>query len=132
LATTRADGRPHVVPVDGLWLDDAWYYGGSPETVHSRTVQANPRVVVHIGDGATAVIVEGEVVPTRQPPEMVRRLEAASRAKYGYAPPPGAYETVRVLHPRRVLAWTAFPTDATRFRFRASAPASPPPARPAR
>jgi hypothetical protein len=25
LVTTRPDGRAHVVPVDGLWLDDAWY-----------------------------------------------------------------------------------------------------------
>ncbi|MGH2777170.1 MAG: pyridoxamine 5'-phosphate oxidase family protein, partial [Actinomycetota bacterium] len=28
VATTRPDGRPHVVPRDGVWLDDAWYYGG--------------------------------------------------------------------------------------------------------
>ena len=31
LATNRGDGSPHVVPVDGLWVDDVWYYGGSPE-----------------------------------------------------------------------------------------------------
>ena len=24
LATTRPDGRPHVVPVDGVWVDDVW------------------------------------------------------------------------------------------------------------
>jgi hypothetical protein len=24
LVTTRRDGRAHVVPVDGIWLDDAW------------------------------------------------------------------------------------------------------------
>ncbi len=28
LATTRPDGRPHVVPVDGVWLDGIWYFGG--------------------------------------------------------------------------------------------------------
>ncbi|MEV0388431.1 pyridoxamine 5'-phosphate oxidase family protein [Nonomuraea sp. NPDC050643] len=30
-ATVRADGRPHVVPVDGVWVDDRLYFGGRPE-----------------------------------------------------------------------------------------------------
>lgn len=33
LVTVRPDGRPHVRPVDGLWLDDAGWFGGSAETV---------------------------------------------------------------------------------------------------
>ena len=37
LSTARPDGRPHVVPLDGIWLDDVWWYGGSPDTVHIRT-----------------------------------------------------------------------------------------------
>ena len=36
IASTRPDGRPHVVPRDGTWLDGGLYYGGSPETVHAR------------------------------------------------------------------------------------------------
>jgi hypothetical protein len=43
LATNRADGSPHVVPVDGLWVDDVWYYGGSPETIHVQMVRARRR-----------------------------------------------------------------------------------------
>src|SRR5918992_4214566 len=61
VSTTRRDGRPHVVPRDGIWLDDTWYYGGAPETVHNRNVQKNPAVAMHIGDGMKAIIVEGEV-----------------------------------------------------------------------
>jgi hypothetical protein len=34
LATTLLDGRPHVVPVDGLWLADRWYFGRHVNTVH--------------------------------------------------------------------------------------------------
>jgi Pyridoxamine 5'-phosphate oxidase len=59
LATTRPDGRPHVVPLDGLWLDDAWFFGGSAETVKYRNLKANPRAVVHLDDSERAVIVEG-------------------------------------------------------------------------
>jgi nitroimidazol reductase NimA-like FMN-containing flavoprotein (pyridoxamine 5'-phosphate oxidase superfamily) len=118
IATTREDGRPHVVPVDGIWLDDLWYYGGSEETVHHRTVTANPQVVMHLEDAVKAVIVEGDVRSTNPPKLVAERLAATSKTKYGYAPPAAEYEKgVLTLFPSRVLAWTTFPKDATRFRF---------------
>ena len=118
IATTREDGRPHVVPVDGIWLDDLWYYGGSEDTVHHRTVTANPHVVMHLEDAVKAIIVEGEVRSTTPSTPVAERLAAASQTKYGYAPPAAEYEKgVLALFPSRVLAWTMFPKDATRFRF---------------
>jgi hypothetical protein len=119
IATVRPDGRPHVVPVDGIWMDDAWYYGGSEETVHHRSVVANPEMVMHLEDGMKAVIVEGEVRRTNPSGTLAQRIAQASREKYGYAPDPGDYEKggVLTLFPRRVIAWTAFPKDATRFLF---------------
>ena len=35
----------------------------------------------------------------------------------GYGRDAQAYEGALGLYPRRVLAWSAFPRDATRFRF---------------
>jgi hypothetical protein len=119
IVTVRDDGRPHAVPVDGIWLDDAWYYGGSDQTVHHRSVLANPDVVMHLEDGMKAVIVEGEVRHTTPHEALARKLADASRQKYGYGMDPGDYQKggVLMLRPRRVMAWMAFPTDATRFRF---------------
>jgi hypothetical protein len=120
LVTTRPGGRAHVVPVDGLWLDDAWYYGGSPETLHQRNLARDPRVVVHLEDTMAAVILEGTMRLETPSPELVRRLVAASKAKYGagYGPGPEAYAAgVWALRPDRARAWSAFPTDVTRFRF---------------
>jgi hypothetical protein len=118
IVTVREDGRPHAVPVDGVWLDDLWYYGGSDETVHHRSVTANPDVVMHLEDGMKAVIVEGEVRQTTPAPDLAKRMADASRKKYGYGLDASGYEKgVLTLLPRRVLAWTAFPKDATRFRF---------------
>lgn len=118
LATSRPDGRPHVVPLEGIWVDDTWYYGGGEDTIHSRTGIANPNVVMHLGDGLEAVIVEGEVQRDSPSRALADRLAGLSRKKYGYAPATGAYEKgVPMLVPRRVLAWRAFPKDATRFRF---------------
>jgi hypothetical protein len=119
IVTVREDGRPHAVPVDGIWLEDAWYYGGSDETVHHRSVVANPDVVMHLEDGMKAVIVEGEVQRSTPSASLAQRLADASRKKYGYGMDAGEYERAGVLtlRPRRVLAWMAFPKDATRFRF---------------
>ena len=113
LVTNRRDGRSHVVPVDGLWLDDAWWYGGSPGTLHQRNLEHDQRVVVHLEDTMAAVILEGSMERLVPPAEQAERLKAASKAKYGYGFPDGLW----VLRPERARAWSAFPTDVTRFRF---------------
>jgi nitroimidazol reductase NimA-like FMN-containing flavoprotein (pyridoxamine 5'-phosphate oxidase superfamily) len=121
LATTRPDGRPHVVPVDGLWVDGAWYFGGHSDTVHQRNVRNNPEVAIHLQDAIAAVIAEGIAEWTTPAAELAQQLSAASKHKYGYAPPPQAYlEGTWRLRPRRVVAWTSVAEDPTRFTFEAS------------
>jgi len=120
IASTRPDGRPHVIPRDGTWLDGGLYYGGSPETVHFRNISANPEIVVHIGDGMEAIIVEGAVEIEKPDDAMAKRLSDASFEKYpqyGRMDPSMYMGGVSVLRPRRVLAWTSFTENATRFRF---------------
>lgn len=118
LATTRPDARPHVVPVDGVWLDDAWYFGGHHDTVHQRTLRANPQATIHLEDATAPVIVEGRAEWVTPPMKLAQRLAAASREKYGYAPRPQAYrDGVWALRPHRVLAWNSIADDATRFTF---------------
>ena len=120
IASTRPDGRPHVIPRDGTWFDGGLYYGGSPKTVHHRNIVANPHVVVHIGDGQEAIIVEGAVEIEKPTKEKAQRLSDESFAKYpqyGRMDPSMYMEGVSVLRPRRVLAWTQFTENATRFKF---------------
>jgi len=120
IASTRPDGRPHVIPRDGMWIDGGLYYGGSPATVHHRNITHNPLVAVHIGDGQEAIIVEGAVEIEKPTEEMAERLSEESFAKYpqyGRLGPSVYIEGVSVLRPRRVLAWTSFTENATRFRF---------------
>ena len=120
IASTRYDGRPHVIPRDGMWLDGRLYYGGSPETVHFRNITRNPHVAVHIGDGQEAFIIEGAVEIKKPSEEMATRLSDESFAKYpqyGRLEPSLYMGGVSVLRPRRVLAWTTFTENATRFKF---------------
>ena len=116
------DGRPHTVPVDGIWQDGGLYFGGDPKTVHIRNLRADPRAVAHTESGASPVIVEGTAdwyVPSQ---DEAGRLAVATREKYGYPMSPAAYTsgTWRLV-PEVVLAWNVLFEDATRFRF---APAS--------
>jgi hypothetical protein len=121
VASTRPDGRPHVVPRDGLWLDDTWYYGGSPDTVHNRNLKDNPSVVVHIGDGLEATIVEGQSHHMIASPELATELAAEQNRKYPHygKAKPETYLTrgVFAVRAHRVLAWTNLPVNATRFLF---------------
>jgi hypothetical protein len=118
LVTIRSDGGPHAVPVDGLWLDDVWYFGGVATTLHMRNVSRDQRVVMHLEDGDAAVIVQGRAELVVPPPDLVDRLVNASTQKYGYSPGHDAYAGgVWVLRPHRVLAWNDLPKDASRFSF---------------
>ena len=118
LTTVRPDGRPHSVPVDGLWLDDAFWFGGSPSTVRHRNLLADGRASLHLADAVAAVIVEGRCDVVRPDPETVDRLVGGSKQKYGYSVPASTYaEGVWRLRPLKVMAWTSLPADATRFRF---------------
>lgn len=120
VASTRPDGRPHVVPRDGIWMDDGLWYGGSPETVHNRNIKLNGEVVFHIGSGQEAIIVEGvvsEEVPAPAASQRLAELSFEKYPQYGRVDPAAYKDGVLVLRPRRVFAWTNLPHDATRFIF---------------
>jgi pyridoxamine 5'-phosphate oxidase-like protein len=122
VASTRPDGRPHVVPRDGIWLDDTWYYGGSPDTVHNHNLKHNKSLVMHIGDGMKAIIVEGDVEHVHPPQDIAERLAEVNNRKYAHYGMNATAETYTkrgtwALKARRILAWDFLPEDATRFIF---------------
>jgi hypothetical protein len=120
LSTARPDGRPHVVPVDGIWVDDVWWYGGAPETVHIRTVESNPQAVMHLPDPMQAVIVEGLVRRESPAAELALRMADVANEKYAHyvlKNDAATYASALGLFPTTVLAWSSFPADATRFQF---------------
>ena len=121
VATSGPGGRPHVRPLDGLFVDGVLYVGGSPETRWARDLIANPHVAVHLDDGSDAVILEGEAELLHGvSPELARRLAAASNEKYpeygmteaSYAGP-GPFAIV----PKVAFGWKNFPKDLTKFSF---------------
>lgn len=129
MATTRNDGRPHVVPRWGVWLDGRLFYDGSPETVHVKNLIRNSACTLHLEDGWRAVIVEGRSRPTESPGiKLGTRIAAAMSQKYGekgYSPEPDAWESdgaggLCCFIPDKALAWFDFPKDVTRFDLNSS------------
>lgn len=126
LATVRPDGRPHVIPRWGVWVDQCFYYDGSPTTRHARNAEQNPACTLNLEDGWRAVILEGTSTATRADADGLGARLAAAFTKYhhdGYAPTADAWSGadgggLRVFTPRTGMAWFSFPTDATRFVFR--------------
>jgi Pyridoxamine 5'-phosphate oxidase len=117
VATVRPDGRPHLTPVWGVWVDGVFYFGSGPQTRKVRNLAENPSVAVHPA-GDDVVIVEGVAEMIVEPdPALAEQVYAASVAKYGM----GSHdiEGSYAVRPRVVFAWTAngFPNTTTRWMF---------------
>jgi len=83
IATTRADGRPHVMVVWALWMDGAIYFSTGAKTVKAKNLAENPHCTMCTQDSAEAVIVEG-MVETERNVETVRRFVPLYERKYKF------------------------------------------------
>ena len=116
VCTTRPDGRPHAVPIWGAWLENTFYFEGSPQTRRGRNLALNPAVVVHIERGNLAVMVEGVAeVLHRLEPGLFARIADSFSARYQYRPESG--DGMYAVRAKAVLAWDEFPTSATKWTF---------------
>ena len=120
LATVRPDGRPHVTPAWGVWLDRALYVDGQPDTRWARNVARNPACTVLLENGDEVVILEGVIEGPARVTEtaLAMRIVEAWRAKYGrLLPDPSGRGLFRV-RPRSARAWQdASLEDGPRWQF---------------
>jgi general stress protein 26 len=117
VATVLPDGSPHTRPVDGVWLDDTLYFGGSDETRWRRNLAGDPGACVNLEPGQQAVILHGAVSVEKPGAQLATRLAEGSNTKYGYGQTAATYEGKEVLafRPDTAFAWTLLYRDATRF-----------------
>src|SRR5580692_5805551 len=85
LSTVRPDGRPHVTPLLGIWLDGAMYFCTGPNERKAKNLEQNPGCVLTTGrndlDGLDLVI-EGRAMTVSD--EVERGLVADTfESKYG-------------------------------------------------
>jgi general stress protein 26 len=134
LTTVRKDGRPHITPLIGAWVDDGFVFCTGPEEQKAQNLVASAAVAVTTGvntwnDGLD-VVVEGnaERVTGR---DTLTRLADAIREKYhgvwdftpqddGFGHTDGSGDShiayVYRVPPDKVLAFAKSPHGQTRFR----------------
>ena len=88
IVTVRADGRPHAVPLVGVWHDGAFAFCTGPDEQKHRNLEGNKQVAVTTGStGAQGwgsgkdVVVEGSAVRVTDA-ETLQTLADAWAAKY--------------------------------------------------
>ena len=86
LTTIRPEGRPHVTPLIGVWLDGALHFCTGAEERKAKNLADNPQCILTTGcnsaDEGLDVIVEGEARHVTDD-ALLTRLAAAYEAKYG-------------------------------------------------
>jgi hypothetical protein len=120
ICTTRPDGRPHSIPVWGMWVEGALYFGTARHAQKAKNLAHNPAVSVHLESGDDVVILEGEAVETDLNEKTLRsKLDTACRFKYKMPLMVVPESICYRVRPRVVLAWTEkeFPTNSTRWEF---------------
>ena len=81
LATRWPDGRPHVMPVWGAWLDDHLWFSTDQSSRKARNLAVDPRCVVTTQDANEPVVLDGVAAPVADRHEIARFLDVL-RAKY--------------------------------------------------
>jgi nitroimidazol reductase NimA-like FMN-containing flavoprotein (pyridoxamine 5'-phosphate oxidase superfamily) len=111
------DGRPHIMPIWGVWLDDAFFFSTGRKSRKGRNLAANPLCTVTNDDGKEAVIVEGSASEVKDPAAL-ERVAAAYEKKYKMDPR-SMNEPIFVARPRTVFAFVekTFPKSATRWNL---------------
>jgi hypothetical protein len=121
VATASPTGQPHVRPIDGLYVDGVIYLGGGMATRWVRDLLENAHVTIHLDGVHDVVIVEGEAeLMQGAEDELAQRLADASNAKFGYGMTADSFRVGPgpfAIRPRKVVAWTDFMSNPTRFRF---------------
>jgi PPOX class probable F420-dependent enzyme len=98
LATTRADGRPHAVPVCFVLEDDDVLLLTNEATAKGRALQRDPRVTLVVDDETPPfafVMIEGTAQLSRSPDDIDR---AAPEIAERYDGPDGIEDFVRFAH----------------------------------
>jgi hypothetical protein len=128
LTTIRADGRPHTVPLVGIWSDESFVFCTGPGEQKYLNLSQHAAVTVVTGvntwQAGLDVVVEGTASRVAGA-AMLRRLADGYRAKYGsdwdfsvddeVFDPDGQTAHVFRVTPSKVLAFAKSPHGQTRF-----------------
>jgi len=117
VATIHPANRPHVMPVWGVWVDDAFVFSTGRKSRKGQNLAANPACTITNDDGKEAVIVEGSAEEVNDA-SALERVATAYKKKYKMDPR-GMGEPIFMVRPHTVFGFIekSFPKSATRWRL---------------
>ena len=81
VASVWPDGRPHVMPVWGMWDDAVLWFSSSAQSRKTRNLTRDPRCVVTTEDASDPVVIEGTARIVTEPAALQRVIDLMN-AKY--------------------------------------------------
>jgi nitroimidazol reductase NimA-like FMN-containing flavoprotein (pyridoxamine 5'-phosphate oxidase superfamily) len=124
LATVRPDGRPHLMPIWGVWVDNALLFSTGRRSRKAKNLSEHPRCIVATDHASQVVIVEGLA---RETPDVALRRRMIQLTEKKYKFDLSSYkkdilnlkEPIYVVRPITVfgLDEKKFPRAATRWMF---------------
>jgi hypothetical protein len=117
--STSGEAGPHAVPVWGVVVDGVLTFYSQASSVRGRNLAADPRLVLHLEDGESPLIVYGTAAVTGVVEDRPD-LAALYRAKYDwpddveYLPDADGMTGTQVYEvaPTKAMAWTVTAPDA--------------------
>lgn len=86
LSTVRPDGRPHVTPLLGIWLDGALCFCTGSDERKAKNLAHNQRCILTTGRNTLAdsvdIVLEGEAIRVEDG-ALLRRVADTYESKYG-------------------------------------------------
>src|SRR5271167_4350772 len=102
LATIHAQrGTPHVMPVWGVWVDNAFFFSTGRKSRKGQNLSANSACTITNDDSEEAVIVEGTATQTKDA-SLLSRVARAYKKKYKMDPRDMG-EPIFYVHPKKVI-----------------------------
>src|SRR3981081_48787 len=109
--------RPHMMPVWGVWLDDAFFFSTGRKSRKGQNLAANPACTIANDNGEEAVIVEGRATQAEDAAEL-ERVATAYKKKYKMDPRRMGEPIFRVqATPFFGFMEKTFPESATRWKL---------------
>ena len=130
LSTVRQDGRPHITPLVGVWVDDSFVFCTGPEEQKAQNLEHSTAVAVTTGNNmwkdGLDVVVEGTAERVTGKAALAPLADAIREKYYGewdFTPEDEGFghdshiAYVFRVPPAKVLAFAKSPHGQTRFTF---------------
>jgi general stress protein 26 len=100
-ATVKAEGKPHLSPVDLVAVEGTIYVGVDKATARYKNLKQNPAITLMIADGwKRQAILQGVALFLDDKSERAKKALEAEKEKYGWTT-----ETIAEFTPERAFTW---------------------------